>query len=361
MTERELRNLVVEWDLGDANESPQVASRFQALLQKLTWFGETQWSTYLPSEQAGEDPHYLSRLARWIGNVPGEKSRQLLLEYATCITFFSHADFHALHLAAFRGPITRWVVEQTKLGLADPQFQQKLSDELRALTWYCPVTDSFDINEFHHLNHLSGVQHRPAFATLAMLDTRGGVASAGQTTDELVRNLKQYIAKPSKHPRARPLKRLVLLEDFVGSGSQAADPIAWALHKLDIPVLFVPLVICCTGLEALRQLEESSQGRLKVSPLVTVRPEDVLGPVRQPQIGIPNAEEIEALATATFARISGAAASELPHAPYTPFGYRKTGCSFVSYSNTPDNTLPLIHHRPAGGTWEPLFPRASRI
>ena len=44
--------------------------------------------------------------------------------------------------------------------------------------------------------------------------------------------------------------------------------------------------------------------------------------------------------------------------PYTPFGYKRTGGLVVMHSNTPDNSLPVIHHE--SDTWAPIFKRHSR-
>jgi hypothetical protein len=49
--------------------------------------------------------------------------------------------------------------------------------------------------------------------------------------------------------------------------------------------------------------------------------------------------------------------------PYGPFGYNpilpRRGAFLVMYTNTPDNTLPIIHHSSA--SWSALFQRSSRI
>jgi hypothetical protein len=45
--------------------------------------------------------------------------------------------------------------------------------------------------------------------------------------------------------------------------------------------------------------------------------------------------------------------------PYGPFGFADTGALVVMHSNCPDNTVPIIHH--SSDTWDPLFPRSSRI
>jgi hypothetical protein len=43
-----------------------------------------------------------------------------------------------------------------------------------------------------------------------------------------------------------------------------------------------------------------------------------------------------------------------------PYGYRNTGCSISTFANTPDNTIPIVHHTTEHGRWAPLFPRVYR-
>ena len=88
---------------------------------------------------------------------------------------------------------------------------------------------------------------------------------------------------------------------------------------------------------------------------------DLLGDNRKNVPGIPNAERIETMARDTFQKVAGGQHTNKNIAPHTAFGFKETGASFVSYSNTPNNTLPLIHHRPTTGGWHPLFPRSARV
>jgi hypothetical protein len=237
-----LRELVKRWDLENPDDSPEVASKFQSILGKLEWFGTSEWAEYLPCHHPDFSAGYLNRLANWIGNVQKPEEQQLLLEYALYIAFFSHADFCALYRTAFCGPITRWIVERARLRLDQPDFQSRLADELFQRTWYCPVTDSMDINEFYHTNHIVGVRHRPGFALLKMLD-QPMEGESSNTAARLRDNLEKYRRAPNPQQAAPPLDRLVLLEDFVGSGTQASGALLWAARNLDIPILFVPLVL----------------------------------------------------------------------------------------------------------------------
>lgn len=356
MTEAALQQLVKGWDLHNPDDSVGAASRFGGILARLEWFGATEWTEYVPADNPQHTARYMTRLAEWVGNVEADADRKLLLEYALHVAFFSHKDLRALYRTAFSGTITRWVIEQEKLSLDDAAFQTRLAEELHQRTWYCPVTDSMDINEFYHANHIVGVSHRPGFALLKMLDEPvKGEGSA--TRSRLMRNLDRYVNDPNPDSSALPLKRLVLLEDFVGSGNQSCKALEWAAKNLKLPILFVPLVVCAPGVATL----DGIAAKVRISPLLTLGERDLLGPNRNGAVGIPNAERIEALARETFEQVAGGPHADARIAPHTAFGFRQTGSSFVSYSNTPNNTVPMIHHEPASGGWRPLFPRSARV
>ncbi len=367
MTLADLTEAVKRWDLSNTEDREDAAGRFdsatgrfESILNRLQWFGKNEWNRYLPSENANYSTQYMVRLAEWIGNVNSDEDRQLLLEYALHIAFFSHEDLCAFYRTAFSDVITRWVIEQENLSFNDSNFQNRLSEELHQRTWYCPVTDSMDINEFYHANHIVGVSHRPGFALLKMLDEPVGKEEA-VVPSRLMRNLENFINNPNPRASAPPLKRLVLLEDFVGTGTQSAGALKWAAANLKIPILFVPFVICAPGVKELAKIAAGHTAKVRISPLLKLDERDLLGDNRNGMSGIPNAEQIEALARNTFDEVAGLRHTNQNIAPYSPFGFGQTGASFVSYSNTPNNTLPLIHHLPASGKWRPLFPRSARV
>jgi hypothetical protein len=319
------------------------------MLQHLEFLGKGEWAEYLPAYSPLHPTDFMARLAAWIGNVRTDEDRQLLLEYARRINFFSHEDFLALYQAAFNGPITRWVVKQAGISLKDANLSALLEAELHRHTWYCPITDSMDINEFYHVNHIKGVEHRPSFATLAMLDP---TKKNGQPA--LATKLRNFMEKPDRNrfAKARQLKRLVLLEDFVGSGNQIKAAIKWAANWLGVSILVVPLVICAPGIEALTQLTSQQNGTVSAAPVVTVSASELLGLKCNNRNRWSKRSEMEALAKRVRSRVGGE----------DYLGYNQTGCSVVTYSNAPNNSLPLIHSKPSSGKkWRPLFPRSSRV
>lgn len=357
MNEAGLRELVKKWELFDADEDGGSVGRYAEILDQLDWFGAREWANYLPAQHPQHAARYLGRLAEWVGNVESDEDRKLLLEYALHISFYSHDDLCALYRSAFTGAITRWVIQHEALSLDVTDFQARLDDELYRRTWYCPVTDSMNINEFYHANHITGVSHRPGFSAVAELDKRARVVA--NAPSEVVVGMRKFIADPNSHKSAPPFKRLVLLEDFVGSGTQASRAVKWAAKHLDLPILFVPLVICAPGVTELAKIVAKLPTDICISPQLVIGERDLLGPNRNGADSVVKAAEIERLARDTFEQIAGGPHTDVNAAPYTPFGFRETGSSFVSYSNTPNNTLPMIHH--SSRTWRPLFPRSARI
>lgn len=348
MNIEELRQKVRDWDSSVAGNVAIADSHYSYILNQLEHHAAREWKVYLPAQHPDFNPSYLDRLAHWVGNANTEEDQKLLLEYALFISFFSHDDFTALYSTAFNREVLRWVAQQARAGLdvgGFARFNDAVQYQAHVQTWYCPVTDSMDINEFCKVNHLQGIGHRLPFAALQKL-----AEEAGKPNKDLIENLKHYMAHPHKDPKRPALERLVLLEDIVGSSTQCVKAVRWA-QNIGKPVLFIPLILCPNGAEALRAEEQGSNGLLIVRPIVELRRSDLLGPERQGGPGWPIADQLEDLAV----RCSTGALPGL-----NPFGYVGTGCSIATFANTPDNTLPIVHHKPATAAWQPLFPRVFR-
>ena len=205
-----------------------------------------------------------------------------------------------------------------------------------------------DINKFNKVNHLSGISQHPIFSTLQVM-----AEHPNHPNLQIVDDWTRYMSNPCNIPQRHrpPLEYLVLLEDIVGSGSQCIKTICWAVENFGVPVLFIPLILCPNGVDALRQKEVKYGGRLTVRPVIELRRRDLLGPERNGKPAWPITESLEDLAV----RYSPEASPDCD-----TFGYRNTGCSIVTFANTPDNTLPIVHNKPEQESWEPLFPRIYR-
>lgn len=350
MTLEDLRDKIRSWDLEVSSEGVATA-QYGKILNELEHLSLREWGSYLPAEHPDNVPNFLERLAGWVGNVAENEDQKLMLEYALQISFFSHNDFTALYQTAFNRIVSGWLLEKSCLSLGSNMdgFQSRIDELLYKKTWYCPVTDSMDVNEFYKVNYLQGIGHRPAFFSLQYI-VENQERSGDQVADVWIR----YMANPDSDPsnsQSPALEYIVLLEDFVGSGTQCADAVRWAAENLQKPVLFIPLIICPKGVDNLRKLESEFNGRLTVRPVIELAKGDLLGPERESYSNWSKSSEMEVLIERSSARA---------HFFYAPFGYNDTGCSVVMFSNTPDNSVSLIHDTGQQKNWNPLFPRVYR-
>lgn len=290
---------------------------------------------------------FQQRLVTWLDNVPSHDDKKNLFRLIPNLLYFGPVEFEELYRCAYQGPIARWLIASEGIDICDAGAHAALVAAAKA-TWFCPISDSFRINSFFHINNLAaGASLRPDWRSMHQL------------TDPI--NLKEYCDGNS-------ITRLVLLEDFVGGGSQAEEAVRFAATQVsDLQVLFVPLIVCPDGATLFRELQTELQAARKNSltyEAVLELPNDAfLTETNNPFAGSALfASELRSILLRTYGQLSGGAVAG-PTKPYHPFGYpdsKPTGGLVVMYSNTPDNTLPIVHWRPKTESWNPIFPRHSR-
>lgn len=216
----------------------------------------------------------------------------------------------------------------------DLDLAKKNLNDAVSKSWICPITDSMDINSFHHINNIPGnIDKRPQWYRI----------------DPVAAGHVEYLRKQN-------FKKLILIEDFVGSGSQIEESIKRVMDlNLGIPVLLLVILNCPDGVKRFNKL----QGRysdltykavLELSHNCFVFKDAIVG---EPADFVATRELIKRLYLKTSGNVPEGATK-----PYSPFGYKKTGGLIVKFSNAPDNSLPAIHNQSL--TWNPLFLRHSR-
>jgi len=346
--------LIKRWESGGLRTLRGEA--YNDLHAKLHFF-QRHFSQYLPALGA-DSLDYEGRLELWLHNVTDEGHKRSLLELAAEILFFTREDFLKLHQSALYGPIKKWIIEKLNLDLLGSDLSSIIDDEIHNHTWFCSLTDSMPIADFYHANNLAGTTHRPDCRSLARFGD--------------LNEIDHFMQQHRINGQIKPLKRIVVLEDFVGSGTQMNEverqfstPMGvqnlTVFEFLDaIPsapeILFVPLIICPEGLGNARITEAKLGGRLTVDPVLQITQADLINTQNHFAAGTLEAI-IKDLAQATYPQVVGNGASH-PR-PYEKHGFHDTGAKIVMFSNTPANTLPLIHHK--SNTWEPLFRRSARV
>lgn len=322
----ELSNIIQEWALRAGEDEPD----YNVIDEQIEYFAINRYYEYLPT--VGPHLDFRHRLAEWIIQLKSEADQKTLFRLVPNIFFVQRDDMVALYRAVLRGPITRWCIDLLGIELDDPSAGGKIASAI-STTWFCPITDSMHIAEFYHVNGLTGVSHRPDWRSLRAFGDR----------DKILKYM-------TKHG----LERIVLLEDFIGSGQQMGNTIAFAASlSSTIPVLAVPLIVCPRGAEEGRTIA-SRHENLQFNTLVVIQDNMLLH--REPQPDEPQIyQELRGLVERCHTQVSGTKYTDIEG----PYGYKETGALLVTYSNCPNNTLPIIHHN--SDSWSPLFPRTSRL
>ena len=268
---------------------------------------------YEPSQfDAFED-----RLDRWLHNVADEHHQQTLFLLLGRLLFIGRPEFESLCRSAFNQHVIQWLIEQSNIDIRHTQAANTLDDAIKH-TWFCPITDSMRINSFLKSNHLIGNSYRPDWRSMAKFGDP--------------QRIRHYLTREK-------INHIVLLEDFVGTGSQMACAIRFAADICpDVQILAIPLVICPTGDEYAGSLEHSLPN-LTYRPVLLISSEMLIRPDPQPDEP-PFYQDVRDLLRRVGSTLSPSAYDSISQSYH---GYGGTGAVVALYSNCPDNSLPLLH------------------
>ncbi|WP_421380249.1 phosphoribosyltransferase-like protein [Paraburkholderia sp. DD10] len=285
-------------------------------------------------------PHktFNDRLEDWVNNAASDADQQTLLRAVLRIFFAGSKDMEALLVSAFRQHVVQWIVSTRNLALTSPTLNEEIEREVRSV-WFTALTDSAPLTRFYHVNNVEGVDWRP--------DWRGLVHA--QTDPQVI-----------AHRMAQNgLSSIVVIEDFVGSGTQLLESItpAFTLPAAP-PILFCPLIICPAGAEVAERIA-AVEPRFQFSPVLRLSRDSFVHDAADPH----ESQLISALRE-LIVRLNAKVQGTNPKHNYGPFGFAQPnqpvmGGLVVMHTNCPDNTIPAIH-RTSDGPWAALFPRSAR-
>ncbi|MCG3195733.1 MAG: hypothetical protein GHCLOJNM_00200 [bacterium] len=336
--------MVTAWQ--DELSDQEASARLSCILADLRFLERTKFNTYVPTLYSRHPSVFAERFHSWLNN-PNLTSAEKrdLFEFTHCIAFFSFDDFVAMFQNAFSGPISRWCMSHAGICLTQTGWQDLLNEERFNHTWFCPITDSLLISVFHHVNGIEGKERKPAF-----------------------RDLKHFgdVEKIRKYIDQQKYKRIVLLEDFVGTGMQSEATVEWAVRTLDLPVMFCPMIIATEGADRYRSLKAKLDAarpglpdlpEFNFKPVFELSSDCFVYSCDTPQDSL--FDRVRKMAEEIHTRLC----KSQEECKEGALGYwnddsPQKGATVIMFSNTPDNSLPLFHH--GAGAWKPLFPRVAR-
>jgi hypothetical protein len=303
------------------------------------YLSEKLFFTYAPT--SGAELHFLVRLRNWLNQVEDEDDQKTLLRLVANVFFCGPEEFKSLYRSALNGPILRWLIDDAHLDIAAPDVSFQSQEAIEG-TWFCGLTESMPLADFYHVNHLRNREYRPEMRSLCAF---GGISAK----EEILR----YV-------NAKGIERIVLLEDFVGSGTQVAKTVKFvASLSEEIRILVVPLLVCPRGFEQGVKLEAQFPN-VKFDPVVVLPKGIFVKPAKQgEELDGELYERIRQLVIRLHGYVTNGAPPDSQKEPYGPFGFKDTGGMVVCYANCPNNTLPVIHYQ--SPSWKPIFPRSPRV
>lgn len=286
-----------------------------------------------------EKAPFWERLARWINNVRSDSDQQTLLRLVPWLLFVGKNELNTMYQAAFRGPITRWIIDSAGLNIADRDLGLRIEDEIRH-TWFGSLA-GMDIGSFLRINGVEEQSLRPDFRELAQLGDP--------------EKIRDYLLGDAEHPQH--YRRIVAVEDFVGTGRQMKSSTSILQSLVEFPVFICPMIAAHEGCLAGAELHDKSP-HIDVQELYRIS-----ASARLPQ-GDAEAD-VDAELTATSQLILKTWDRIRRPEPYDkPFGFGNAGLLVLTYLNCPNNVPPIIHRQsePSDSqpAWLPLFPRAVR-
>lgn len=312
-----------------------VGGRFRRLEGAWRFYAKQLFDHYEPlaSGHSNENPIFDERLLSWLSNCPSENDQKTLYELVDHLFFVGPREFESLYSAALHKSIVPWLAELASIKLDATNYDALIKRELKK-TLICPITDSLRINAFYHVCKLEKRDLRPDLRTLIELGDDG--------------KIERFLEREN-------VSQIVLLEDFVGTGTQAKKAVVRAALRLKRPILFVPLLICPSG-KRVFELLVRKYSMFHFSPVICLPDSIFVG--ETPVAGEPQYfSDIRNLAVSTKDAVIGPKPNARAKS-MSPFGYAKTGGLVVTHANTPNNTLLMLHRSSA--TWHALFPRSKR-
>lgn len=319
---------VFDWD-----QSSEL--NFSETNRKINHLEKRLFCDYEPNH--GPKSNFMSRLNVWLNNLYEEVDQQTLFQLIPNLFYVGREEFNVLYREAYHTNYARWVIEVAGIDIYSDTAKADLNRAVEE-TWFCPLTDSLRINQFYHVNDIPAKNdHRPDWRSLVEFGD-----------DD---KIKAYVQNHN-------IKQIVLLEDFIGNGSQVSKAVNLAIKLFpEIPLLVIPLIICPDGVTNSKVLTDK-YSNVSITPVIAM-----------PEYNFIN-EKIKGdgsklyldtfdLAVKSYEQVSNSTTIDDNIDPYGPFGWRSTGGLIITYSNTPNNTLPLVHN--VSDTWVPLFKRHKRI
>ncbi len=289
---------------------------------QIDYLNKMLFSDYEPS--IGPKPDFNSRLKFWLKNVSLDHEQKLLFKLVPKLFYVGKNEFDVLYRVAYSTNTIKWLIDIENLSL-DQKIEANLNLSLKK-TWFCPITDSMRINQFYHLNEIAGADKRPEWRSLEAFGSK--------------ERIQDYLTKNN-------FTKIVLLEDFVGSGNQIKKTIEFAASSFaEYDFLIVPILMCPKAWELLSELQVKYKN-ITINPVLELHDDLFIENGKKDNFN----KSIKSFSKKYHKEMKKKGFK------WSYLGFRNLGGLIVLHTNTPNNSLPIIW---SNFNWSPLFNRHVR-
>lgn len=320
--------------------------------------------------QSPPEPDYLSRLKHWINQVNDEDEKYMLYLSSKIIFFTqSHMDYLMKHI--FERKISKIITEDIILNHGFAQFsynkaKRHFATELEK-TLFVGLSDSSRINDFCHKNMDIDRSTSTGFDLQQLLYPFTLVPSDKITEQSISEIKKEFLSEPLLEGK----DRLVILEDFSGSGSDILETLE-KISPSNLPfneIIFAPYIItykACENLDNWIKDKLDSRGADGADDREYYYTYGTLIPKEVKCFDYAESYLKDGWHDSSIDicdKVKNICESKMkPHLPPDLiYGYGNLKVAVVTYYNCPDNSLPIIYYDNDSLNLNPLFKRASRI
>jgi len=365
---RELQDLVEKWDQDYLIKnlfSPFLAKgSYERYFENIKILRELKFIQYQPISHP-IDKDFLDRLIEWLYQFSKE-DQPYLFYFSSKIIYFTYEQLLVLMENLYERKIKRLllnkVIEKKNFEPYSYLKAQKFFDSELKKTFFVGLTDSSRINEFcHRIEEIKRHINTGLSLETLLFSTKKRLTTSEDKIKEICKKFEKKIL--SVDELIKDKERLVILEDFCGSGSDVINYLSFIeesyLHFTEI--IISPYIIT---FKAKRKIEKwintSKRSRQYYLTYGTLIPEEMKC-FDQDNSYLKTdwfhktddiCEKIKEISEKTYEKIFQQA---FPH----KYGFGNLKIAFVYYFNCPDNSLPIIWFNKLD--WKPLFKRSSRI
>ena len=369
-----LADMVAAWDLAHEAQLPEDADPqqrrpYNKLLEPLSDIATLRFQPY----QNDSLPDFIEKLRNWLKQFSTDDDKRIAFLLALKIIFIGQRQFEVLQRILFKEKLSRHLIE----AIIQRKHLDKLDfpgaaihfDEEMDKTLFIANSDSSQLNSFVHVNR--GYFHdrerrKLTGPEVAFWTYPSYIASLDQTPAEMKKTCATFETDVlAKDPRIIDKSRLIILEDFSGSGSDLETTLK-RIHTSQLPiqeVILAPVMATAAAITRVQRYISGIASQNKRSYCVMSAfelPEKYRcygGTEGSYLDGVPPelalSVKVKNLAEDVYrSHLAKSVDIKAKH------GFSNLALAFSFYTNCPDNTLPMIWANCS--TWKGLFPRASR-